>query len=225
MSHAVRMEKFREFNPETSKWRCDKRNYEQATEAMGVMVAKNYAKLALPCVAIYPEMRQGHFAGLKVAAPDGPLKDYFDKVEIKEIFFGLIQDAVIDALAKKEERRKGNEVISSAKIVPVVAFREPPRPIWLLTSRELEAYFSEMKSQLATVDGVKIQRKWPKIIDGKAAALPTRLPSLDEVCEKILPSDVFIPAKKFPLGNLQWRLKLICAYLMLKFDRNPDILH
>ena len=77
-----------------------------------------------------------------------------------------------------------------------------------------------MKSLLAAND--KIKRKWTKIIEGKPTLMPTKIPSLDEVCEKILPSEIFVPGQKFPLGNVQWRLKLICAYIMLKNGENPD---
>jgi hypothetical protein len=157
MAHAVRMEKYRDFNPETSKWRKDKRNYDQATEALEVLIAKNFSKLALPCVAIYPEIKQGKFAGFKVAAPEGPLKNYFSQDDTKNIFFDLIQDACIDALAKKEQKRTGNDVVSSTSVVRTIAFREPPRPAWVLNVKELETYFSGLKSQLATDDAVKIK--------------------------------------------------------------------
>ena len=48
MAQQVRKGKYSEFNPEPSKWRHNKRNLDQATEALEVMVAKNYSKLALP---------------------------------------------------------------------------------------------------------------------------------------------------------------------------------
>lgn len=222
MAHAVRVAKYKEFDPDITKWMGDKRNYDVATEALEVQVAKNYSKLALPCAAIYPEIKKGCFAGFKVAAAPGPLKDYFEQDDVKKKFFHLVQNAVIDALAKKEVKENGDEVEASGQIVNVTAFREPPRPVWTLTVKELESYFSEMKSLLASVDGVKIKRKWPKITEGKPTLLPTQIPSLDEVCEKILPSEIFVPGKKFPLGNVQWRMKLIIAYIMLKNGKNPD---
>jgi hypothetical protein len=56
MAQQVRLEKYADFNPEPNKWRNDKRNYLQATESLEVLVAKNFSTMALPCVAIYPEM-------------------------------------------------------------------------------------------------------------------------------------------------------------------------
>jgi hypothetical protein len=222
MAHAVRLDKYKDFNPEAGKWRHDKRNYDQATQALEIQVAKNFSKLALPCAAIYPEMKNGNFAGFKVAAPDGPLKEYFAQDDTKKILFNLIQDACIDAIAKKEEVRKGNEVIANATVVKAIAFKEPPRPVWILNLKELESYFSGLKTQLALEDGIKIRRKWPKLVNGKATELPTVVPGLDDVCEMLLPSEAFIPAQKFLPGNVHWRLKLVCAYIMLKYGKNPD---
>ena len=220
--HQVRLDQYKDFNPETSKWRDDKRSYERATGGFQVLVAKNYSTLGIPCVAIYPDIDKGRFVGCKVAAPEGPLKAYFDQDDTKRIFFDLLQEAFIDALEKKEKKRNGEEVRTSTMETRTVGFVQPPRPIWILTLKELETYFSGMKTQLAVEDKVKIRRKWPKIENGKAIKLPTKIPLLDEIAEKILPSDSFIPGQKFPHGNLQWRLKLVCAYIMLKYDKNPN---
>ena len=87
MAHQVRIEKYTDFNPEPSKWRNDRRIYDTATESLQVLVAKNYSTMALPCAAIYPEMdiTKGTFLGFKVAAPDGPLKHYFEQDDTKKI--------------------------------------------------------------------------------------------------------------------------------------------
>ena len=181
-------------------------------------------EMALPCVAIYPEMdiTKGKFLGFKVAAPDGPLRHYFQQDDTKKIFYDLMKDASVDALAKKEEKRAGNVVESSASVVKVLAVMKPPRPIWDLTLKEIETYFSSFKSVLAAQDGVKLKRKWPKRVDGETTELPTKLPSMDDVTEKILPSSAYIPFKKFSLGNLHWRLKLLNAYLLLKNNLDPN---
>ena len=70
--------------------------------------------------------------------------------------------AVIDALAKKEEKDRGNQANASAKIVKILSYKAPPRPIWTLTVKELEAYFSDLKSLMAAEDGVYIKKKWPE---------------------------------------------------------------
>ena len=223
MAQQVRKGKYSEFNPEPSKWRHNKRNLDQATEALEVMVAKNYSKLALPCIAIYPDVdKNGGFVGFKVAAPDGPLKNYFKQEDTKKIFFDLIQDACIDAMAKKERKRSGEEVEASSSVLIAISLSKPPRPIWNLTLKELETFFSIIKSELAKKDGIKLKRKWPKLVDGKVTDLPTKIPSYDDVAETILPSSTYVPFQKFPLGNLQWRLKLVLAYFFTKHKIDPN---
>ena len=98
------MKKFQDFNPEPSKWSHDKRIYERATQAFDTLVAKNYSKYAIPCIGIYPEMepKTGKFKGFSVAAPEGPLKDHFEKEDVKRVYFELLRDATIDAVAKKK---------------------------------------------------------------------------------------------------------------------------
>ena len=187
-----------------------------------VLVAKNYSALGIPCAAIYPEIVNGKFVGCKFAAPEGLLKDYFNQPDTKHRYFNLLQDAFFEALEKKEKKREGQNVKTSAKETRLVGFAEPPRPIWMLTVKELETYFSGLKTMLAAQDKVKIKRKWPKIENGMAVKLPTKIPLLDDITEQILPSDTFIPGQKFAPGNLQWRLKLVCAYIMLKNGHNPN---
>ena len=223
MADKVRMDQNKHFYPQPDLWRNDKRLFDKATSGLEILVAKNFSKLALPCVAIYPIMEKGRFSGYKVAAPDGPLKDYFKQADTNEIFYNLIQDAVIDAMAKKEVKRTGQPIEAKATVVAkTVAFPPPPVPIWVLTVKELETYFSVLKTKLAMEEGKKLKRKWPKIRDGKETELPTKLDFEDQVAERILPSSLFVPRQKFPPGNLHWRLKLMCAYVFMKFDKNPD---
>ena len=222
MAEQVRLDQYKEFNPQPDLWRNDKRAFTQATKCLEVMVSKNFSKLALPCVAIYPIMEKGQFFGMKVAAPDGPLKSYFEQEDTNKIFFDLMQEACIDAMAKKEAKRIGQAVEASTSVTNTIAFPAPPRPVWILTVKELETYFSVLKTKLAAEEGKKLRRKWPKIRSGKETELPTKLDILDEVAEKILPSSLFVPGQKFPPGNLHWRLKLICSYIFMKYKQNPD---
>ena len=123
--------KFYDFNPEPSKWSHDKRIYERATQGIEDLVAKNFSKHAIPCVGIYPDMdpKTGHYKGYRVAAPDGPLKEYFENKEVKRTFFELLRDATIDAIAKKKEKLDGNEVTASCSVVKTVGLSKPPRPV------------------------------------------------------------------------------------------------
>ena len=222
MAQQIRLNQLRDFDPQPDKWRNDKRAFEQATGALEVMVAKNFSKLALPCVALYPEMDKGKFVGFKVAVPDGPLKDYFAQDDTKKLFFDLFQDACIDAMAKKERKRSGEDVQTSLTLSRTIIFPKPPRPIWIMTVKELETYFSILKSKVAVGQGVKLKRKWPKLVEGKAVELPTKIPAFDEVTDRILPSSMFVPGQKFPLGNVHWRLKLVCAYIFMIFNKNHN---
>ena len=42
-----------------------------------------------------------------------------------------------------------------------------------MTLKELETYFAILKKQLASVDNVKLVRKWPKIVNGEVVEHPT----------------------------------------------------
>ena len=221
---SVRALKYKEFDPEPSKWKNDKRNFDQATESLEVLVAKNFSKLALPCVAIYPQMdvRRGEFLGFRVSAPDGPLKNYFETEDVKHSIYELMKNAVVDALAKKEEKRAGKEVHASAVSINVLKINKLPRPVWCLTLKEIETYFSLLKTAVANWEGIKLKRKWPKIVNGVVEANPTPIPTFEGTVEQILPSSIYIPFEKFSLGNLHRRLKLVCAYLLLKFNQDPN---
>lgn len=220
----VRLAKYSEFNPEPSKWCHDTRIFETATKGLEVLVAKNFSKHALPCIAIYPEMdlKTGQYKGFKVAAPDGPLKQYFEQEDTRKIFFGLLRDATIDAVAKKEQKRDGKEVRAGVTVLKTTAVTKPPRPIWTLTLKEIETFFSNLKTEVAKEDGIKLKPKWPKIVDNETVKLPTAIPSFDAVVEALIPSSVYIPFKKFPPGNLHWRLKLANAYILMKKKLDPN---
>ena len=47
------------------------------------------------------------YRGYRVAALDGPLRNYFEQDDVKASFFALIQDATLDAVAKKNEKLGG----------------------------------------------------------------------------------------------------------------------
>ena len=216
------MGKYAEFNPQPDKWRNDKRKFKHATESLELIIAKNYATLGLPTVAIFPEMRKDKYLGIKVVAPPGPLKNFFEQRDTKQVLYDLMDEAVLDALAKKEEKRAGNDVQAATSVVQALAVTKPPRPIWDLNLKEIGTYFSDMKSAMARYHGIKMKPKWPKLENGVVTELPTELPAFDDVMEKILPSYSYIPQKKFTLGNLQWRLKLACAYLLMQYDMDPN---
>ena len=219
----ARIKKYKKFDPKVDKWGHDRRQVEDATNGLEILVAKNFSKYALPCIAIYPDvdLKTGLFRGFKVAAPDGPLKDYFNQEETKEVFFNLLRDATIDAMAKKNRKLSGEDVEAASSVIKTVGVTKPVRPIWSLTLKELESFFSNFKSEIAKDDGVKLKPKWPKIVDNVCVKAPTKIPTFDEVVERILPSNQYVPTQKFSLGNLHWRLKVVCAYLFLK--KNLDI--
>ena len=181
-------------------------------------------KNGIPMVGMYPDMdiKTGQFKGYKVAVPDGPLKDYFEQENVKPTFFNLFRDAVIDAAAKRKEKLDGKTVEASCSVLKTTGISKPPRPVWVLTAVELDDYFTTLKTEIAKEEGVKLRPKWPKIVNNIAVKLPTKIPSFDETVERILPSDIYIPKKKFPLGNHHWRMKLVCAYLLTKYNFDPN---
>ena len=66
-----------------------------------------------------------------------------------------MKNAVIDALAKKEEKRAGKEVHASAVSINLLKINKLPRPVWCLTLKEIETYFSLLKTALANWEGIK----------------------------------------------------------------------
>jgi len=220
----VRLAKYRKFSPPDIKWRNDRRQMEQATSGLEVLVAKNFSKLALPCVALYPDvdLKTGKFKGFKVAVPDGPLKNHFEQEETIETYFQLFRDATLDAMAKKHRLEDGDDIQATVTVLKTSGVTKPPRPIWDLTLKELENFFTNLKTELAKEEGIKLRPKWPKIVNNVAVTLPTKLPSFDDVVETILPSAMYVPYQRFPPGYLHWRLKLVCAYLLNKYDLDAD---
>ena len=220
----VRLGKYKQFNPTNSKWGHDKQVFETATKGLEVLVAKNFSQHAIPCVAIYPDMdmKSGLYRGFNVAAPDGPLRSYFEQEDTKKIFFSLLREATIDSLAKKNRMKEGEEVTAACSITKTTGVTKPPRPVYALGLKEAETYFSILKSEIAKDENVKLKPKWPKIVNDKVVKLPTSIPSFDDVVEQILPSSVYRPYQKFPPGNLHWRLKLVLDYLFKKKNLDPN---
>ena len=83
--------------------------------------------------------------GFKVAAPDGPLKSYFEQEDTKQIFYNLLCDATIDALAKMNENIEGKEVGAKCSVLNTIAVTKPPRRIWVINLKELELYVPYQK--------------------------------------------------------------------------------
>ena len=87
------------------------------------------------------DLKSGLYRGFKVAAPDGPLRNYFEQTDTKKIFFNLLRDATVDSLAKKNRIKEGEEVRASCSIMKTMAVTKPQRPIYALTLKEVETYF------------------------------------------------------------------------------------
>ena len=90
---------------------------------------------------MYYEFKTGYYRGFKVACPDGPIKDYFNQQDTKNIFFDLLRDATIDAIAKKNRKINGEDVQASSSVVKAIGVTRPLRPIWSLTLKELVSFF------------------------------------------------------------------------------------
>ena len=68
----VILSRYEEFDPGT-KWLEDKRVLERAVGGFKKLVAKNHAKLAIHCAAIYPLVNKGQFVGVQFVTPEGPV--------------------------------------------------------------------------------------------------------------------------------------------------------
>ena len=105
------------------------------------------------------DLKSGQFNGVKVAAPDGPLLEYFEQGYTRMIFYNLFWDPTIDAVAKKAEKRAGEKVTPGYSVTKTTAVTKPPYPIWYLNQKEIETFFSNFKSELAKEEGVKLRPK------------------------------------------------------------------
>ena len=100
-----------------------------------------------------------------------------------------------------------------------VGVSKPVPPIWSLTLKEFEACFSNMKSEIAKDDGVKLKPKWPKIFHAGGFRAPTKITTFDEVVESILPSSMYVPYHK---KILPWEFTLapeLCLCLLAHEER------
>ena len=50
-------------------------------------------------------------------------------------FFDLVLDATIDAVAKKEQKRVGENVTAGCSVTKTSAVTKPPYPIWYLNQK------------------------------------------------------------------------------------------
>ena len=57
--------RYKDFDPGT-KWLENKRVYERAVGSFRTLVTKNFVKLGIPCVAMYPEVEKGKLLGSKL---------------------------------------------------------------------------------------------------------------------------------------------------------------
>ena len=125
-------------------------------------------------------------------------------------------------MALKNRKKNGEKVNPAISKDSEIEAYKPSVPIFEMTSKSMEAYFSTFKDLLAMKQGIKLKRKWPGKSKEGEILLPTPLQQYDEVCEKILPRDKYSPGKKFAEGKINLRLKLLLAYLMLKNHIDPD---
>ena len=97
---------------------------------------------------------------------------------MKAVFFNLLRDATIDAVAKKKDKLAGKEVAASCSVIKTVTLSKPPRPVWICTVDELDTYFVSMKTEIARQELVKQKPKWPKTVNGVTVTHPTPIPCL-----------------------------------------------
>ena len=150
------------------------------------------------------------------------VKNIFNE-DIKAAVFEAFQVSSIEILAKVKDKKDGKEVDLGQTEVgeDAIQLPKPPKPVFSMNSGEADSYFSQLKSTVAHLDGVKIKRKWPKKKNGVLVEEATPLPSFDENVESILPSNQYFGSNtKFQPGNLLWHLQLVSAYIITKFGHN-----
>ena len=221
MDSNARLIKYIELNPQLTD-QNDKRNIKRARDDLEVAVTKNYNDLGIPCFAGMPvlDSRRG-VVGFEMFALAGPIKDIFNVEETKTALLEALQESMVEILAKVKHLKNGNNVDPTQSGVgsDIIELAKPPKPVFLLNSKEMDIYFSQLKTSVALKDGIKLKRKWPKKVDGELIEA-TKIPSFDEFVEKVLPSNQYFGSStKFAPGNLLWRLQLVSAYLLNKGSR------
>ena len=212
--------KVTEFRPNLSD-QNDKRNLKRARDDMECLVTKSYNNLAFPCFGGVPVLdpKRG-VVGMEIFAMAGPLKNFFSN-DIKEKLLEALQESMVEVLAKlRVDEEQETSAGDTAELVEQLA--KPLKPIFYMTSTEMDTYFPAFKTSVARKDGIQMKRKWAKIVDGNVTE-PTSLPSFDAFVESVLPSSQYFGAKtKFAAGNLLWRQQLVCAYILEKngYDYN-----
>ena len=207
--------KVKEFRPNITD-QNDRRNLKRARDDFETLVTKCYNNLAFPCFAGVPVLdpKRG-VVGLELFAMGEPLKEFFTD-DKKETLLSKLQESMVEVLAKMNDLADENdqENLTGVATEVVEELAKPLKPVFYMNSSEMDTYFSALKSSVARKDGVKIKRKWPKVVDGHVIE-PTSLPSFDAFVESVLPSSQYFGAKtKFVAGNLLWRQQIVCAYLL-----------
>ena len=221
MATNKKLMKYQEFSPNITA-QNDKRNLQRARDDLEAAVAKYYNVLGFPSFAGIPivDSKRG-VVGLEIFAMGETVKNIFNE-DLKTTILEAFQVSSIEILAKLKDKKDGKEVDPEQAVgEDVVQLPKPPKPVFNMNSGEAIAYFSQLKSTVAHLDGVKIKRKWPKKKDGVLVEEATPLTSFDENVESILPSNQYFGSNtKFQPGNLLWRLQLVCAYILTKFGHN-----
>ena len=88
-----------------------------------------------------------------------------------------------------------------------------------MNHKQAEKYAGPLLNSLYEIEGVKCERKYPKVDNETNTLLaePTPLDIYDSIADKILPrNEYFGPGKSFDPDNITWRIKLLACYMMQK---------
>ena len=208
MATNKKLMKYQEFSPNITA-QNDKRNLQRARDDLEAAVAKYCNVLGFPSFAGIPivDSKRG-VVGLEIFAMGETVKNIFNE-DLKTTILEAFQVSSIEILAKLKDKKDGKEVDPEQAVgEDVVQLPKPPKPVFNMNSGEAIAYFSQLKSTVAHLDGVKIKRKWPKKKNGVLVEEAIPLPSFDENVE----SSTLVPIQNFSICS--WFLPTLSPNLV-----------
>ena len=153
-----RLMRFAKF--EVNEGKHDKKLCEDTTDALEALVTKCSNKLQLPAVAVANCDKE--ILGVKVMAPEGPLKEIFEDPYVKEKLLVAMQKEALVLSEKIFKLNQGQDVAGNIVGQNVVSpLLKSPEPIFSLIASKMEKYFPNFLASLALADGVKLRYKLP----------------------------------------------------------------
>ena len=225
--------KWTNFNPKVSQ--SDKRDRDGAISKGEKFVEKHFNELALSTFVAVPVVDHTRvILNVKMMyPPKSPLEAFWTGKENQEFvrkFVKALEDTQLWALElwdakendKENEGKTFHDLIGEQEETPEEDEVKPEKPILLMNTLEISAYFAGLLKYLYKKENVLKYKLWAKKNKtGDLIEEPTKLKMYDMRAEAILPRNDFVGSGSGG-PNIGNRLKIVSAYLLSKlgFDHN-----